>query len=222
VESGLAYEFASNGRVYLILLGWFKNQKLERTAFSKIPDPPNLRTESALSEYLFGLQKVRKLQKSSETLSEPQTSSEIVRESPPEEKRREEKRKSPTGDGDPPSQSSLGLERERNTSAYRLLDNAYAVVAEHKDLAMSRQKWRSANKAAALDLLDVGKTGEQVVDMLSVAYLHPSAELYRGITMLAKLAEHWPRLTEIAAGKTIRLDDRRPNSVDLTAGFRRV
>lgn len=93
VNCGLAHQYSVNGRVYLLLPGWFNTQKLERGAISKIPDPPDLSTNPTLSDYFTALQTVREWQNKRLKDSDGQKMPENGRECPLEEKRREEKRK---------------------------------------------------------------------------------------------------------------------------------
>lgn len=102
VRSGLAYEFQSNGRVYLILPGWFKTQKIERAALSKIPDPQDLSTNPALLHYFSDLLKVREYQRKSLKTSDGQKMSETFRECQPKEKLSKEKRKEENTPCSPP------------------------------------------------------------------------------------------------------------------------
>lgn len=111
----------------------------------------------------------------------------------------------PTEDGSDRNGSPQRSPREQKLpdphqlAAYKLLDDAFAVVSEHHDLALSRQAWRNRNKAAALDLVRQGKTVEQVCDMLRAAYAGAGGGFYSGIVMLAKLAEHWPAIARADA-----------------------
>jgi hypothetical protein len=59
VAAGLAYQYEADGRVYLLLPGWFKTQKLDHPALSKIPDPADLSTDLRLRDYSRELAKMR-------------------------------------------------------------------------------------------------------------------------------------------------------------------
>lgn len=107
--------------------------------------------------------------------------------------------KSPNGDGDgPPKQPALGVKEPSDLGAWQILDAAWPVVSTHHDLAIGRTDWRSHNKRAAKSLANSGKTPEQVVKMLTLAYTHPEGRRwYGGITTLAKLIEHWPKIAAL-------------------------
>lgn len=100
-----------------------------------------------------------------------------------------------SGDGSPKQPPLLG--RPSDIAAYRILDAAWPVISAQHDLAIKQKAWRQHNKRAAVELADAGKTPEDVVAMLEAAY-GPGSRFYGGITTLAKLAEHWPKLAQIA------------------------
>jgi hypothetical protein len=86
----------------------------------------------------------------------------------------------------------------RDLAAYAIMDAVLPVVSERHDLAMTVKTWRTRNKASALDLVDLGKTPAEAVEMLRFAYDDSRAKkYYGGITTLAKLAEHWPALVKM-------------------------
>lgn len=105
----------------------------------------------------------------------------------------------PKGSGDSaPRQPRLPVGQPSDIVAYRILDAAWPVVSRQHDIAMSRDTWRKRNKAAAVDLAELGKMPADVVEMLRLAYEHPEGKrFYGGIVMLAKLAEHWPKLVAL-------------------------
>lgn len=98
-----------------------------------------------------------------------------------------------------PKQTTLPLSRETDLRVWALLDTAWAYLREAvPGLAMTRTQWRQRNAIAARDLIAAGKTREQVLEMLQVAHEHPGATYYRGLVMLARLAERWHVLESIA------------------------
>jgi hypothetical protein len=90
------------------------------------------------------------------------------------------------------TQSPAQIEIHRAANA--VLDAALPVIRTHHDLAITESEWRKRNKRAAVDLHAIGKTPEQVAAALRTAY---KSEYYSSITMLAKLQEHWPKLSEL-------------------------
>ncbi|MHB1549651.1 MAG: hypothetical protein ACYCX6_00430 [Vulcanimicrobiaceae bacterium] len=107
-----------------------------------------------------------------------------------------------------PRQAKLPLNADKDIAARAVLDAAWAYLVDQvPDLALSRLQWRQRNKAVALDLVAQKKTPDDVVAMLEVAHEHPGAKFYRGLIMLAKLAERWHVLAQIASGESY---DRRP------------
>jgi len=76
-------------------------------------------------------------------------------------------------------------------AAYAILTAAYAIVTEHHTLGMTMTTWKQRNKAAALDLVRLGKTPADVTAMLEAAYADQFA---RNTVMLAKLQELWPKI----------------------------
>lgn len=113
--------------------------------------------------------------------------------------------------GDPsPKQPSLGVDKPSDLDAYRILDAAWPVISGRHDLAIKRADWRTHNKRAAKALAANDKTPEAVVAMLEIAYEHPEARrFYGGITTLAKLIEHWPKLAAIDTDEMDESDRRR-------------
>jgi len=87
-------------------------------------------------------------------------------------------------------------------AAYRILDATYPVVAEHvTEFRMTRKRWLTTNKAAALELVEQGTNAEEVVSALLVAYENPRARKYYGnIVMLEKIVQHWAALRAIDDG----------------------
>lgn len=125
---------------------------------------------------------------------------------------------SPDGDGAVAPARPRGSRREPSVSdmaAYRILDAAFPMILDHvPDLRMTRKRWKQANKAAALDLVELSTKAEEVVDMLLVAYENPRARKYYGtITMLDKLVKHWPALQAIAQDFHADAEDLREQSV---------
>jgi hypothetical protein len=101
------------------------------------------------------------------------------------------------------TQARLPINQDADRRAWLILDEAWSVIEQaHPDLAMSRTAWRQRNKAAALDLVRLEKTPEDVVGMLKIAYENALAK-DRGmhmIVMLGALAEKWHMLAGIAQG----------------------
>lgn len=97
-----------------------------------------------------------------------------------------------------PQQPPLGVQEPSEMGAWRILDAAWPVISGQHELAVKRRAWRDHNKRFAKDLADNGKTPEQVTAMLTLAYTHPEGKrFYGGITTLAKLIEHWPKLAAL-------------------------
>lgn len=94
---------------------------------------------------------------------------------------------------------------EQDLAAYALLHAAWEAISSHVKLALTKTAWERRNKAAALDLLEAGKTHDGVLAMLDVAFTHPEARMFwgkesrsGGIDRLDKLAEAWPKLEAFA------------------------
>lgn len=100
----------------------------------------------------------------------------------------------------PKAKSGRAKTPDVNLDAYRVLDAVYPIVCEqHPDLGMSRDKWRKSNKGAALDFVAQGKSPDQIIETLRIAY-GPQSKFYGGIVMLDKLAQHWAALLRSKTG----------------------
>ena len=108
-----------------------------------------------------------------------------------------EKELVPKGTGEAPDAVPAGNRKKPSVvdlAAYKIMDAALPVILAHGEIGFTQKAWRQRNKAAAADLVELGRTPEDVVAMLEVAY---ASKFYNGITTLAKLQEHWPKLVAI-------------------------
>jgi uncharacterized protein YdaU (DUF1376 family) len=104
----------------------------------------------------------------------------------------------PPANCDSPRSLVLELDEPVRLQAYLILDAAWPVISAQHEIAIKRADWRNHNKRAAESLAKAGKTPEQVGAMLALAYSHPvGSKYYGGITTLAKLIEHWPKLSAL-------------------------
>lgn len=88
-------------------------------------------------------------------------------------------------------------------SAYRIMDSAWPIINGAHKLIIKRDTWRKHNKAAAKELVEAGKSAEDVAEMLLFAFEDPEASrFYGGITTLAKIVEHWPKLEKMRSAPT--------------------
>lgn len=101
-----------------------------------------------------------------------------------------------TGEGEKTAKKTL---HEADLKAYAVLDALWPVLFEYRpDIAMPRGDWRKRNKAAALSLVAAGKTPEECVRVLRLAYTGKKSAFYGNSIMLDKLQEHWAAI--VAAG----------------------
>ncbi|MDE2101741.1 MAG: YdaU family protein [Patescibacteria group bacterium] len=103
----------------------------------------------------------------------------------------------PKGSGETP----IGVPRksrkepsETDLRAWRILDAAWDHLSGHHEMGDTVKFWKQKNKADALDLVELNRSPEDVVEMLEIAF---GSEFYSGITTLRKLKEHWPRLVAL-------------------------
>ena len=74
-------------------------------------------------------------------------------------------------------------------------------MSANVEVAYDAKTWKQRNKLGALAFVDSGHSAEEVVQMLQVAYTHPSAQkFYSQVHQLTKLADYWPNLQRFASG----------------------
>lgn len=100
------------------------------------------------------------------------------------------------------SKKARKIPSEGDIAAWRLCDAAFKIVSGCHTLAMSSKTWRTRNANQARSLLGAGKTHDEIIAVLDFALTDPKASRWYGkITMLSKLAEHWPNIVSIRDDK---------------------